>query len=167
MSKGDLACVLAWRNHVDIRRYMLTQHEISFDEHCRWFERASQDPARKLLVFEHDRLALGFVHFTGVTRDGIADWGFYSAPGSPKGTGRKLGLAAMKFAFEEMELHKVCGQALDFNQASIQFHRMLGFCQEGRLRSQHFDGQTYHDIICFGLLRNEWLRGVRGLEENE
>lgn len=156
MTNADLEQVLAWRNDTKVRRYMLTQHEISLAEHRQWFERTSQESMRRLLIVEEHGLALGFVHFTGVAPGGVADWGFYAAPDAPTGSGRKLGVTALDFAFGALELHKVCGQALDFNEASARFHRELGFRQEGVLRQQHRIDGTYHDLICFGLLCDEW-----------
>lgn len=156
MTIEDLEQVLSWRNHEDVRRYMYTQHEISLSEHSRWFERASQDSSRHLLVFESNAMPLGFINFHQIAPGGVADWGFYAAPDSPKGTGRQLGQAALHYAFIHMGLHKLCGQALAYNERSIKFHRSLGFQQEGILRDQHFDGQSYHDVVCFGLLATEW-----------
>ncbi len=156
MNKTDLEPVLAWRNHPEIRRYMLSQHKISLDEHRHWFELTSQDSKRRLLIVEHTEIPIGFVHFNGVAPDGVADWGFYTVPDAPKGSGKKLGLMALNFAFQTLMLHKVCGQALGFNEPSIRFHRMLGFQQEGVLRDQHKIGAAYHNLIHFGLLRHEW-----------
>jgi UDP-4-amino-4,6-dideoxy-N-acetyl-beta-L-altrosamine N-acetyltransferase len=156
MTINDLDLVRAWRNHPKIRRYMLTQHEISIDEHRKWFERSSHDLSKRLLIFEEKHAPLGFVQFSGVTPGGIADWGFYTAPDSPKGTGKKLGRAALKFAFHTLGLLKVCGQALASNDASIHFHRELGFKQEAVLRKQHQINGNYQDLICFGLLCSGW-----------
>lgn len=156
MTRADLEMVLNWRNHADVRRYMYTQHEISLAEHERWFERAVQNPKKHLLIFEQNTVPLGFVNFNENEDGGVADWGFYIAPGAAKGTGRALGCAALSHAFEILKLHKICGQALAYNQRSIQFHQRLGFAQEGTLRDQHFDGQQYHHIVCFGLLATEW-----------
>lgn len=156
MREDDLERVLSWRNHPEVRRYMYSQHEIGLDEHRRWFERAAQDPARHLLVFEKDGLPRGFVNLSLIASGGIADWGFYVAPEAPKGTGRLLGRSALDYAFIEVGLHKVCGQALAYNERSIRFHRSLGFLEEGTLRDQHHDGQRYHDVVCFGLLAAEW-----------
>lgn len=156
MGAGDLEAVLAWRNHPEVRRYMLTQHEISLDEHRQWFAVAEKDATRRLLIVEEAELPLGLVHFRGVDRGSIAEWGFYAAIGATKGAGTKLGTAALNFAFHTLELHKVCGQVLDFNEASRRFHLKLGFRQEGILRDQCLIGKTYHDLICFGLLRHEW-----------
>lgn len=156
MSADDLHSVLAWRNHPDIRRYMYTQHEITLEEHRAWFERASQDPRKHLLVFEVGGVAQGFVNITEQISPGVADWGFYIAPDATKGTGRQLGQTALQYAFKSLRLHKVCAQALAFNERSIKFHRGLGFQQEGILRDQHYDGENYHAVICFGLLSTEW-----------
>ena len=66
MNKINIEPVLAWRNHPEIRRYMLSQHKISFDEHRHWFELTSQDSKRRLLIVEHTEIPIGFVHFNGV-----------------------------------------------------------------------------------------------------
>ncbi len=156
MTPNDLAAVLGWRNHPDIRRYMYTQHEITLVEHRAWFERATHDPHKNLLMFEVNGIAKGFVNISEKAASGVADWGFYIAPEAAKGTGRKLGQTALYYAFHTLGLHKVCGQALAFNERSIKFHRDLGFQQEGVLRDQYYDGKNYHAVICFGLLNTEW-----------
>ncbi len=156
MVHADLEQVLAWRNHPDVRRYMYTQHEITLDEHQRWFERTLLDPKKHLLIFEVNQQPLGFMNFNESGNAGIADWGFYAAPDAPKGSGRQLGRTALNHAFTQLQFHKVSGQALAYNERSIQFHQSLGFQQEGILRDQHFDGERYHHVICFGLLCDEW-----------
>lgn len=156
MTRSDLERVLSWRNHPDVRRYMYTQHEISLEEHQRWFEQNANNPSRHLLIFELAGVPLGFINFNRLNSGGVADWGFYVTPSAPKGSGRQLGHAALDYAFTELKLHKVCGQALAYNERSINFHRSLGFQQEGILRDQHFDGEQYQSVVCFGLLRPEW-----------
>ena len=165
MREDDLERVLGWRNHPDVRRFMYTQHAITPSEHRKWYESSQLNPARSLLIFEQAGEPLGFVNITQTVAEHIADWGFYLAPGAPRGTGQQLGEAALAFAFDSLGLHKVCGQALAFNERSIRFHEKLGFVQEGALREQHFDGATYHTIIHFGLLRYEWQAQKRDLRK--
>lgn len=156
MTPDDLALVLSWRNHPDIRRYMYTQHEIALSEHQRWFEQASKNTHKHLLIFEVEASPEGFVQLTQLDGGPVADWGFYAAPDARKGTGRRMGQAALNYAFRHIGLHKLCGQALAFNQPSIRFHRAFGFQQEGLLRDQHYDGHRFHDVLCFGMLISEW-----------
>jgi UDP-4-amino-4,6-dideoxy-N-acetyl-beta-L-altrosamine N-acetyltransferase len=152
----DLPMVLAWRNHPEVRRYMFTQHEISLEEHCDWFARVSSDPSRRLFIVEESREPIGYVQFNSVSPGGVADWGFYVRPDAPKGSGRKLGVTALQHVFESLKLHKVCGQAIESNQASIKFHSRLGFRLEGVLREQQRIKDNYHTLYCYGLLAHEW-----------
>lgn len=156
MAASDLQTVLQWRNHPAIRSSMLHQEEIRFADHQAWFERASTDTARRLLVAIDGDAAVGFVHFTHAVPAAVSDWGFYAAPGAAKGTGTRLCAAALDLAFGELGLHKVCGQVLDTNPASARLHMKLGFVQEGLLREHHLIGSRHHNLVCFGILKREW-----------
>ena len=158
MKESDLDLVLTWRNHPKVRRFMYSQHEISVEEHANWFARVSQDPSMHILVFEVNRTPLGYINIVQIAIRGVADWGFYLAPDAPKGTGRALGQAGLRYAFETAGITKLCGQALAHNQRSIRFHLNLGFQREGVLRQHHFDGQAHHDVVCFGLFARDWYR---------
>jgi UDP-4-amino-4,6-dideoxy-N-acetyl-beta-L-altrosamine N-acetyltransferase len=153
LAADDLETIRAWRNHPDIRRCLFSTHEIPRDEHQAWFEHASEDSARRLLLLERDNRAAGFVQFQVLAAGGIVEWGFYVAPGAEKGTGSVLARHALRFAFHDAGFHKVCGRVLAFNEPSIAFHLKFGFRREGTLREHHFDGTRYHDVLCFGLLQ--------------
>lgn len=156
LTEADLDQVRSWRNAPAVRAHLFTTHEIGADEHRRWFAQVGADPTRRLWLYEREGRALGFVQLSGVAPGGVAEWGFYAAPDAPRGSGRAMGRLALAKAFGEERLHKVCGQTLAGNDASIRFHLALGFRPEGVLREQHRDAQgQYHDIHCFGLLSHE------------
>ena len=156
MEAKDLELVLVWRNHPAVRRFMYTTQLISPEEHARWFERSKHQTGVWLLIYERAGSPTGFVNISESRCPHVADWGFYLAPDAGKGTGQALGTETLKYAFESLQLHKLCGQALGFNKRSIHFHEKLGFVREGVLREQHFDGEHFFDIFCFGLLASEW-----------
>jgi UDP-4-amino-4,6-dideoxy-N-acetyl-beta-L-altrosamine N-acetyltransferase len=158
MSEEYLDIVLSWRNHPDVRRFMLSQHVISPYEHAEWFRRSSDDPRRRLYVLTSHGRPSGFASLIGVKTGGIADWGFYISPDAPRGTGSVLGSLVLGVAFDVECLHKVCGQALDFNEASRRLHARLGFLQEAVLREHAPLGGVYHDLVCFGILDREFGR---------
>lgn len=155
LREEDLANVLQWRNHPDVRRFMYTKHEISLAEHRAWYEKVLKDHRYHLLIVEDDYEALGFVQFTE-QGSSIAKWGFYAAPGAPKGSGQKIGIAALNHAFQRIGFHKISGEAMAFNERSLALHRRLGFREEGILRDGHFDGDLYHDVYRFAILADEW-----------
>jgi UDP-4-amino-4,6-dideoxy-N-acetyl-beta-L-altrosamine N-acetyltransferase len=156
MREHDLRQILEWRNHPAVRRFMLTQHEITETEHRAWFDHASNDETRALIVFEEQGQPVGCVVFSGVQPNSTAEWSFYSSPTSPAGTGTRICSTALNFAFDELCVHKVAGQVLDFNRASIRIHLRLGFAQEGTLREHALIDGKYCDLLCFGILRTAW-----------
>lgn len=164
MGERDLGLIRSWRNHPNIRRYMYSQHEISLQEHRRWFEEASTNPAKELLIFEHQGAPSGFVCITFRALPGaVAEWGFYLAPDAPPGAGTEMGEAALIYSFSKLKIHKLCGEAIEYNDRSIRFHDRLGFRVEGRLRDQFYDGERYYDVVCFGLLHSEWQQRSGGV----
>lgn len=157
MQAQDLAIVLSWRNHPKVRGAMYSQHEISLEEHERWFAQAELDQQKHLLIYEDAGKPLGFMNLT--IADPVARrvvWGFYLAPEAARGSGKALCAAALNHAFSYLGMNKVCGEVLDFNERSIRLHERLGFKKEGELRQHHFNGDHYHSILIFGILREEW-----------
>ncbi|MEQ6890042.1 UDP-4-amino-4,6-dideoxy-N-acetyl-beta-L-altrosamine N-acetyltransferase [Halomonas sp. CS7] len=162
LREQDLERIRTWRNHPEVRRFMYTQHAISADEHRGWFQQARDDVDRHLLVVERQCAGaagepFGFVNLHVVDPCARrAVWGFYLAPEAPRGSGRALGEATLAHTFANLDLHKLCGEALASNDRSIRFHQRLGFMREACLRDHHFDGHTYHDVIGFGLIAADW-----------
>ncbi|WP_205126761.1 UDP-4-amino-4,6-dideoxy-N-acetyl-beta-L-altrosamine N-acetyltransferase [Nitrincola tibetensis] len=150
----DLPLLITWRNHPDVRAYMYSQHQISPAEHQQWFDRQSHDQNSHLFIYSEESQPCGFAQLR-VAKE-RAEWGFYLAPEAKKGTGTRLGKTVLDWAFQNLNLHKVSGEALDFNHASIRFHHKLGFVDEGRLRDHIKINETFHDVLCFGLLESEW-----------
>lgn len=152
----DLSQIRRWRNHESIRSVMFSTHEISEDEHRAWYEREHVASNRRLLVYQVGAHPMGFINFKYNAASRNGEWGFFSAPDAPAGTGTAMGRSALIYAFDELGLHKVSGEVLDINSRSIKFHVKLGFTKEGQLRKHHFDGTTYHDVHLFGLLKSDW-----------
>jgi UDP-4-amino-4,6-dideoxy-N-acetyl-beta-L-altrosamine N-acetyltransferase len=156
MTEDDLHMVLSWRNHDAVRRFMFSPNEISLKEHLNWFASSSNDPTKCVLIFEVAKEALGFVQFSQVASRGVSEWGFYVSPEAPKGTGRKLGVTALNYAFAILGLNKVLGKVISMNKASVDFHRRLGFTLEGVLTDHQLIDGTYSSLYCFGMFASDW-----------
>ncbi len=158
MQTNDLEMVLHWRNHDQVRLHMFNPEKIEMSQHALWFQKASADKSRHLLIFEENAKPTGFVHLHKLNEGGVMDWGFYKNPDAPQGIGKRFGRTVLDYAFIKAGAYKVCGQVIATNIASVIFHSRLGFVREGELRKQHFDGVDYQNVISFGLLKEEWLQ---------
>lgn len=107
-------------------------------------------------MYEENREPVGHINFKIDPASSVAEWGFYIRPGAERGTGRRMGSAALDFAFHDQKLHKVVGQVLDYNVASKKMHCSLGFTQEGVLREHVLIENRRCDLFCYGILAYEW-----------
>jgi RimJ/RimL family protein N-acetyltransferase len=62
----------------------------------------------------------------------------------------------LAFYFKELNYQKCNVKVYSYNIESINLHKKLGFSEEGRIRRSFFGNGEYHDIICMGLLREEF-----------
>jgi len=65
----------------------------------------------------------------------------------------------IRYAFEDRNLRRVSARCGCFNDASIGPLESLGFEHEGTLREATWFRGAYHDMLWYGLLREEWRTG--------
>ena len=73
-----------------------------------------------------------------------------------KGYGYEVIQLALRFAFDELNLHRVQLTVFCYNKRAIALYEKLGFQREG-IHREHLqrDGERY-DMYLYGLLRSEW-----------
>jgi RimJ/RimL family protein N-acetyltransferase len=59
----------------------------------------------------------------------------------------------LQYGFEELNLHKVSGEAFSHNRPSQRMFEKLGFQHEGTFREERFKQGQYRDVERYGLLR--------------
>lgn len=81
--------------------------------------------------------------------------------GDRRDWGRGLGTDAMRvmlrYAFIELNLHRVSLFLFDYNRRALRSYEKAGFVAEGRLRQPIRRGGRRSDEIVMGALRDEWL----------
>lgn len=78
-----------------------------------------------------------------------------------KGYGTDAMQVMLRFAFQEMNLHRVTLNVFEYNPRAIRCYEKVGFKHEGRLRGcLNRDGRRW-DLVHMGILHNEWEEIVR------
>ncbi len=73
-----------------------------------------------------------------------------------KGYGTDAMRVILRYAFAELNLHRVSLSVFAYNPRAIRSYEKVGFVVEGRARQfLHRDGQRW-DLIFMGILREEW-----------
>lgn len=76
------------------------------------------------------------------------DWG--------QGYGREMIVLALRYAFNELNLHRVWLTTSAFNERAMKLYEKLGFRHEGRGREHVLLDGTRWDIVYMGMLRDEF-----------
>jgi RimJ/RimL family protein N-acetyltransferase len=84
--------------------------------------------------------------------------------GEPDYWGKGFGTDAMRlllrYAFVELNLHRVSLFVFAYNTRAIQSYYKTGFKLEGRMRAAMLRGGKRDDIVAMGILREEWEKNV-------
>ncbi|WP_096189349.1 UDP-4-amino-4,6-dideoxy-N-acetyl-beta-L-altrosamine N-acetyltransferase [Evansella halocellulosilytica] len=167
MTYDDIELVLTWRNSVRVMAYMYTDHHITKSEHEEWFTKVSNDESTVVKLFLYREKPIGLVKFSHIDkRHNRCYWGFYLGESNlPRGTGKVLGLLSLHFLFNSLNIRKLCAEVLSFNQKSINYHKMLGFKEEGRFLKHVKKNGKYVDVFSFALFSHEWPEVKKRLQK--
>lgn len=106
-----------------------------------------------------DDTCLGYLEIDGVLwAHGVAGMGIGIGATEQRGQGfgTEAGQLGLRFAFAELNLHRITATVFSYNAASLRMCEKLGFQREGVFREfLRRDGQR-HDMILLGLLHHEW-----------
>ncbi|QIW22025.1 UDP-4-amino-4,6-dideoxy-N-acetyl-beta-L-altrosamine N-acetyltransferase [Bacillus thuringiensis] len=158
LEKKDLELILKWRNTKEIRTIMYEDHEITIDEHLKWYEKLEMDDTKVARLLTYKEKPIGFVNFTKIDEiNQTCYWGFYiGEKQSVRRAGTVLGLLALDYIFETKGIHKVCAEIIESNRISLNFHQKLGFQEDGRYENYICRDNDYIDVITMTLFHEQW-----------
>ena len=163
IQSGDMATIARWWHDPDFMRLYNTAPAAprNEDQLSRRFDTGQTSNETFLFairLLKEDDL-IGLLEFDGVEwthRTTFVSIGIGAAEHRGLGYGMDAMRVGLRFAFHELNLHRVCLTVFGYNPAAITLYERLGFRREGAFR-EHIerDGRRY-DMILYGLLRPEW-----------
>jgi RimJ/RimL family protein N-acetyltransferase len=132
----------------------------------KWFEEVNaskSDFAFGIRQMYSDDL-IGYIDLSDILWNHGAAW-MALGIGDPVNRGKGYGFEAinlvLRFAFHEINLHRVQLNVFGYNERAIKLYERIGFQREGVFREFiSRDGRRY-DMILYGMLKREWEAGVR------
>ncbi|MDX2162357.1 MAG: GNAT family protein [bacterium] len=162
MRPEDVHTVVRWYENSDFSRH--------FDAMPAYPR--GEDRARSLVLERHggesyafamrplytDEL-IGIIDLDGIQWNNRVAW-LGIGIGEPANRGRGYGRDAMalvlRFAFRELNLHRIQLTVFSYNVAAVNLYESLGFRHEGTFREAiHREGERF-DMLLYGLLAHEW-----------
>lgn len=122
IEERDLCKILEWRNSDEIHSMMLTDHKITWEEHCRWFEKISQEPVKRHFVFEYQDRPVGYIgynDFDEQTKTCTPGMYLGDRKAAPADAGLYLSYMSWKYAFEELGMEKLISEIFPRNKKAL------------------------------------------------
>jgi ribosomal-protein-alanine N-acetyltransferase len=161
--RSDAESIQQNGNDKDVTRYLFTPYPYTM-EHAYSFVRASHRMYRKEtgypLGIEHKetKQIIGLIGLYRVDHiNGFAETGFWLGKRYwRKGYTKEAVILTLRFAFEDLDFHRIYARAFKPNTASIKLIEKLGFVHEGTLRKHVYKYGRYMDMHFYGMLKEEF-----------
>lgn len=130
-----------------------------------WFKMLLQrdDEFRFMIVEQESDKAIGVIYLNNIDwKNRSAFIGIKTMVGNTRGKGNGIDaiMALLKYAFDEMQLHRVESLIIDTNNISLSIMKKFGIQAEGIKRECLYSKGRYYNKVYIGLLENEYREMV-------
>lgn len=163
IEESDLHAITVMINDENMTQYLGSDTPRSTEDERAWLENLSKnrdkDQVLAVVLIENEAL-IGLMGVHGINlKDGIAKTGAFIGKKEcrGKGYGTEAKMLLMNYAFNTLNIRKLCSEHLAFNDASRKYQEKCGYKQEGYLRAHRFKNGAYHDCVVTAVFREDWL----------
>ena len=157
LDKEEALEVFGWRNHHDIRKWMLNSNSIAEEEHFAFLNSRKSDEKSFYWLVYSDNIAIGVISIARIDwQNRVGYCGWYAKPvNAPFGCGLIFDRLGIKLGFELLGLRKIIMDISADNKASIASAIHSGFVEEGRIKNYFWKTKDGQDIIFYTLEREQ------------
>lgn len=170
MRREDLRRVLDWRNSERVHSKMLTNHQITWEEHVAWFERHETDTPSHALVFEHDGRPIGYAGYTEFdeAQQSCSPSAYLGETEAvPMDAGLTLFYECLAYAFDELGMERVETSVFADNRKAIKIDEFLGYQRLPGEISYEKQGER-KNAYRYAMTKEDWEKrqsGIRAILE--
>lgn len=115
--------ILTWRNHPEVRKWMLNSDIISQDTHLEFVDSLRHDEVNKYFLLNKDRQEIGVIYFNDIHNEECT-LGLYVNPFKlKKGTGNILISTAIQYAFDSLNIKRIKLEVFSNNERAIALYK--------------------------------------------
>jgi RimJ/RimL family protein N-acetyltransferase len=160
---GDAERAYVWMNDPEVTEHLSARYPFSRKAEAEFIARGMEQASYTNLKLAIETLAegrhIGDIGLRGTEPENRrAELGI--AIGDKEcwdhGYGTDAIVTLLRFAFDEMNLHRVVLDVDATNPRGIACYRKCGFVEEGRLRQHRYQGGRYLDVVVMGVLADEF-----------
>ena len=168
IDKKDLSKTLAWRNDpLIVEKILGYQFPLTEDMEENWYQGVGfvEFPSKIIFAIDlkSDNSLVGYTHLSKI--DWISRTCFFGIvigdqESQKKGYGTDAMHSLLRYAFNTINLRKICLEVVSYNHEAFNLYKKIGFTEEGRLRKQIFINNEYHDVYLMGLMKESFVSSL-------
>lgn len=161
MSQGDMQMICDMFNDPELEDLVVGwAFPLSIEQQQQWFEKNLNDNRNFRFVIETpEDGAVGIATLIDIDwKNRRATHGIKLAnvERRAKGIGADAVMAIMRYAFDELGLHRLDGSWFDFNEASKRLYTKCGWKAEGVKREYVYKRGAWRDLTVVGILERDY-----------
>jgi len=162
LEREHLERCVKWFNDRDVTYYLGREQPLTMAEEERWFAEYRSKVDEEIYAIEVDGNHVGNIGLHGIDRANrkanlgivIGEKDYWS-----KGLGTDAMRTVLRYAFEQLRLHKVNLDVIDYNARAIHVYERCGFVKEGVRREELWKRGRFVNLVRMSILENEFRDG--------
>lgn len=164
LEEEDIRRTHRWINTEEIINIMGFHYPKCYTNQIDWFNNSVKNNNSKFIFViclketdEHiGNVALGNIDY--INRNAMLSIFIYEEKHRGKSYGQQAVYLILKFAFKNLNLHKVYLRTTSTYSYAINFYKQLGFKEEGYFKEHEYKDGIYVDKIYLGILKADFLK---------
>lgn len=161
VSQQDLTIIRDWRNSKGIREYNTQFTLLNMLNQIKWFEQINNKTSDRVMFMIIDKKdqpigICGIIHLDQENKSGDVAIILGEQKIHAKGIGTETLSMLVKYAFKNLQLHRIEAEIFSFNNISINLFTKLFFKHDVTKRDSLWRNGKWWDVHVFSLLRSEY-----------
>lgn len=159
----DAPTLQRYANDPIVRKTISNQYPYSLLSEEEWIKKISKESEKDvvlaMLLQDTDQLigVMGLHKISAKDRTAMTGALIGNEEWRGKGYGTEAKMIFLEYAFNELNLRKICSHALAFNIASLRFNEKCGYKEEGRQKKHVFVNGDYVDLVFTAVFREDFM----------
>ncbi len=158
----DTNNIIKWRNNPNVKKNFCIQSAFTVEGHTKWFNSTILTGKTKqfIIVDKLKNKDVGSVYLRDIDyNNNKAEYGIFIGENDcrGKGLGSEAASLVIKYAFDELKLHKIFLRVFKENVIAINSYKKAGFEIEGVFKDDVFisEKSSYQDMIFMAIINNK------------
>ncbi len=171
-SKIDIPKIVKWQADYEIFHLSAMSELISVENLEQEISQVSSSPWRLLFIIETEKgIPIGYLSLWNISWKNrnayleliIGEKGYWN-----KIYGANVYLLILEYTFNVLNMHKMCGEVVEYNKRHIRLIESGGGKREGVLKEHLFKDGKYYDVYIYGFFKrdyeeakNRWIKRAK------